>query len=130
AVAARAVVLETGGRRLAWVTVDLIAVDRAFTADAERRLAAAGLKPATLVLSASHTHSGPGAFVDSAVLGWLALDRLDRAVREALLDSVVDAVRRADAARAPARVAGSSVHAPPLTVSRLRQPLDAGLLVT
>jgi neutral ceramidase len=129
ALAARALVLETDGRRLAWVTVDLIAVDRAFTADVERRLAAAGLRPATLVLSASHTHSGPGAFVDSAVLGWLVVDRLDRGVRDALLDGVVAAVRQADAARRPARVGVGVATAPPLTVSRLRQPLDPEVLV-
>jgi hypothetical protein len=127
--AARALVLEAGDARVALVALDLLAVDRPFTADVERRLAAADVRPVTLVVSASHTHSGPGAFVDSAVLGWLAVDRLDRDVRDALLDAVVDAVRRADAARAPARVAAGDITAPPLTVSRLRQPLDAELLV-
>ena len=127
--AARALVLEAAGIRVAFVSVDLLAVDRAFTADVERRLAAAGVRSLTLVLAASHTHSGPGAFVDSAVLGWLALDRIDRAVRDALLDGVVAAVRQADGARRPARVATGAVTAPPLTVSRLRQPLDAELLV-
>jgi neutral ceramidase len=128
-VAARALVLETPRQRLAWVGVDLVAVDRAFTLDVERRLAAAGLKSATLVISASHTHSGPGAFVDSAVMGWLALDRLDRAVRDALLEGVVTAVRQADAARRPARVGAARVPAPPVTVSRLRQPVDRDVLV-
>ena len=125
--AARALVLESGGVRVVLATVDLLAVDHAFTAEVERRLAAAGVRPATLILAASHTHSGPGAYVDSALLGWLVLDRLDRDVRDALLDGVVAAVRRADAARGPARVAAAVVTAPPLTVSRLRQPLDAGL---
>jgi len=127
--AVRALVLESGGVRVALVAVDLLAVDQAFTADVERRLAAAGVKPVTLILAASHTHSGPGAYVDSALLGWLVLDRLDRQVRDALLDSVVAAVRQADGARGPARVAAGEVVAPPLTVSRLRQPLDAALIV-
>jgi len=126
--AARALVLESGGVRVALATVDLLAIDRAFTADVERRLTAAGVRPLTLIVAASHTHSGPGAYVDSALLGWLVVDRLDREVRDALLDGVVSAVRRADAARAPARVAAAVVTAPPLTVSRLRQPLDADLL--
>lgn len=126
---ARALVLESAGVRVALVAVDMLAIDQSFTADVERRLIAAGVRPATLILAASHTHSGPGAYVDSALLGWLTLDRLDREVRDALLDSVVGAVRQADGARAPARVAGGEVTAPPLTVSRLRQPLDASLLV-
>ena len=129
ALAARALVLQSGGRRVAWVALDLLAVDKAFTADVERRLQSAGVPPLTLLLSASHTHSGPGAYVDSALLGWLALDRLDGAVREALLDAVVAAVRQADGARGPARVASGSVTTPRLTTSRLGQALDSELLV-
>jgi neutral ceramidase len=127
--AARALVLESAGRRVAWVALDLLAVDGTFTAEVERRLESAGVAPVTLILSASHTHSGPGAFVDSAVLGWLALDRLDRAVREALVDATVSAIRQADAARRPARLAAASVSAPNLTRSRLGQALDEELLV-
>jgi hypothetical protein len=129
ALAVRALVLEHAGRRLAWATLDLVAVDRSFTADALRALAAAPLPATTLLLSASHTHSGPGAFVDSEALGWLALDRLDPGIRRLLLDTVVDAVRRADAARRPARVAVASVAAPPVISSRLNQPLDREVIV-
>jgi hypothetical protein len=127
--AARALVLQSAGRRVAWVAVDLIAVDHTFTADVEARLHAAGVPELTLIVSASHTHSGPGSFVDSALLGWLALDRVDADVREALLGAVVAAIRQADAARGPARLAMASVTAPPLVRSRLRQPLDHEMLV-
>ena len=127
--AARALVLQSGGRRVAWVALDVLAVDQTLAADAERRLEAAGVRPATLILSASHTHSGPGAFVDSSALGWLALDRLDPAVREALLAAIVGAIRGADAGRRPARLATGSVTVPGLVRSRLRQPLDHELLV-
>jgi neutral ceramidase len=129
ALAARALVLEANGRRTAWVAVDLLAVDRGFTAEVERRLQAAGVAPAALVLSASHTHSGPGAFVDSAVLGWLALDRLDGSVREALVEAIVTAVRQATSDRRPARLAVGSVGTPRLVRSRLGQPTDSELLV-
>jgi len=127
--AARALVLESAGVRVALVAVDLLAVDQTFTSDVERRLASAGVRPLTLIVAASHTHSGPGAYVNSALLGWLALDRLDRDVRNALLDAIAAAVRQADGTRGPARVAAGEVTAPPLTVSRLRQPLDSTLLV-
>jgi hypothetical protein len=127
--AARALVLEAGGQRVVWVALDLLAVDRPLTEDVERRLAAAGMRPATLVLSASHTHSGPGAFVDGAVIGWLAMDRLDGAVREALLNAIVAAVRAADAARRPARLASASVAMASAVKSRLDHPLDPELIV-
>ena len=127
--AARALVLEWGGQRVAWVAVDLLAVDRAFTGDVERGLAAAGVPALTLLLSASHTHSGPGAFVDSALLGWLAVDRLDAGVRAPLVDAVITAVRQADGARRPARIAVGRVAAPTLVASRLARSLDPEMLV-
>jgi neutral ceramidase len=129
ALAARALVLDAGDRRAVWIAVDLLAVDRAFTAEVGRRLQGAGIRPGALVISASHTHSGPGAFVDSAVLGWLALDRLDGTVREALLDAVVSSVRQATGASRPARLATGSVATPPLVRSRLGQPTDPELVV-
>src|SRR5439155_990876 len=47
--AARALVLESGTTRVAWVTLDLIAIDRAFTRALQERLAAAGVPDTTLI---------------------------------------------------------------------------------
>lgn len=127
--AARALVLEGNGARLAWVAVDLVAVDRSFTRALERALVDAGVRPATLIVSASHTHSGPGAFIDSALMAAVNVDRYDPDVRAALVGSVVEAIRRADATKAPARAGAVSVEGPPLTASRLGQPLDAEIVV-
>lgn len=129
ALAARALVIEGGGRRLTWVTVDLVAVDRAFTARVAHALVLAGLPPGTLIISASHTHSGPGAFMASGLLGVVSVDRQDREVTEALVSSVVDAVRRAETAKSPARVGSASVLAPTLTAGRLRQEVDREIVV-
>jgi hypothetical protein len=129
ALAARALVLERDGTRVVWVAVDLIAVDRAFTETVASRLLRAGARPAVLILSASHTHSGPGAFVDGALMGFLATDREDAAVREALVAAVVEAVRRADDARAPARVTVGVAAAPAIVRSRLGGPLDPEVVV-
>lgn len=125
----RALVLETASTRLAWVAMELVAVDRAFIDEVAGRVAALGVRPATLVISASHTHSGPGAFSRSTLIGLLALDRYDPAVRAALVESAADAVRRADAAREPARIGAASVTVPGLTWSRLGQPLDDEMVV-
>jgi len=127
--AARALVLERDGTRVIWVAVDLIAVDRAFTETVTARLARAAGPPAVLVISASHTHSGPGAFLDSALLGFLAADREDAAVREAVVAAVIEAVRRADDARGPARVAVGLATAPAVVRSRLGGPLDPEVVV-
>ena len=127
--AVRAIVLEASGRRVAWVSLDLLAVEARLTAEVAKRLQAAGTQPLTLILSASHTHSGPGAYIDSAVLGWLALDRFDRDVRAAVVAATVAAIREADAARRPARLATASVAVPGVAKSRLGQPLDEAMFV-
>lgn len=126
---ARAVVIESGGRRLTWVTADLIAVGRRLTAELVRRLEAGGVAPGTVILSASHTHSGPGAFLDAGILGPIAVDRKDREVQDAVLDGLVEAVRRAEAALLPGRIGVASGRVPGLTTGRLGDPVDPDLTV-
>ena len=126
---ARALVLETGTTRLAWVTFDLVAVDGTFVRALEAELARVGVPRATLLVSASHTHSGPGAFMDSRLMSLVAVDRFDPRVRDALVASAVTAIQRADRARAPALAASVSVTAPPVTASRLGKALDHEIVV-
>jgi hypothetical protein len=128
-VSARALVLESGSVRVAWVAVDLIAVDDAFTQRVLRRLDNAGQPPTTLILSASHTHSGPGAFLHFGVLNAVASDAEDGAVRDALVESVVEAVERARASRVPARVGVGRAQASGWTRSRLGYEMDPEILV-
>jgi len=125
----RALVLETGATRLAWLTVDLVAVDGTFVRAVEDQLARAGVPRATLIVSASHTHSGPGAFMDAAVMGLIAVDRFDLSVRQALVASAVTAIQQAERARVPAFAAATSVSAPAVTASRLGQALDPEIVV-
>lgn len=121
---ARALVLQSGARRILWLAVDLVGVDPGMLQALRERLAAAGLGYETLILAASHTHSGPGAFSASGLFGLLALDRLVPEVRERLLDGMTEAARRADRARAPARVGIGRGEAAGLARSRLGLPLD------
>lgn len=125
----RALVLETPGARLAWAALDVVAVDRAFVETVRARLAAAGVPPATLVLSASHTHSGPGAFLDSWLMALVATDRLEPAVRDGLAAGVVTAIRQANAAKVPAHLGAAEVEAPDVVTSRLDLPVDRRIVV-
>jgi len=124
--AARALVLERGGTRVTWLALDLVAVDRALTDTLAERL---GTAAGTLIVSASHTHSGPGGYVSSTMAGLLATDSLDRVVREAIVGAAVAAVRTAEAARAPAQVGVAAVDGPPVITSRLDKPLDHEVIV-
>ena len=58
---AKAIVLESGGTRLACVALDLISVDRAFGGDRAVELAtqATGIPKDHICYSCSHTHTGP-----------------------------------------------------------------------
>jgi neutral ceramidase len=122
---ARALVVETPAHRLLWVSVDLIAVDASLVTDLTARLRAAGFEYSAIMVSASHTHSGPGAFIDSALFGALVMDRFDASVRRALLDGVLQAATQAEHAKAPAQLGTRSESGPPVLRSRLHLAVDS-----
>jgi neutral ceramidase len=122
---ARALVIETPARRLLWVAVDLVAADAALVGDLAERLRATGYAYSAVIVSASHTHSGPGAFVDSALFGFLVMDRFDASVQQAVLDGIVQAAIGAERGKEPAWMGTSRASAPPMTRSRLDRPLDS-----
>ena len=124
--AARALILERDGARVTWITLDVVAVDQALTRAIAARL---GPGAGTLIVSASHTHSGPGGYVASTVAGFLTMDRFDAVVHEAIVTAATAAVRTAESARAPARVGVATVDGPAIVASRLNKPLDHELVV-
>jgi hypothetical protein len=128
-IAVRALVVYAGDTRVTWVVADVVAVDQAFVARLNARLVASGIRAGTLLVSASHTHSGPGAFLGSALFGLAAMDREDAMVRDAVLDGMVEAVRRAGTRARDAVLAVATVEAPDATTSRLHADLDRELVV-
>ncbi len=68
---ASAVVLKSGKRKLALVAVDLFAAPGGLIAEAAER-AGRGFSERNVVVSASHTHSGPSQFANFATLNTLA----------------------------------------------------------
>src|SRR3954471_15087901 len=56
---ARAIVLDQGGRKLALVATDLGFTPGGMTFEVGKKLAARGFDERNIVISASHTHSGP-----------------------------------------------------------------------
>src|SRR3954471_19525921 len=59
---ARAVVLQQGARKLALVTTDLGLTPGGLVAEVAARLASRGFDERSIIVSASHTHSGPAGF--------------------------------------------------------------------
>jgi neutral/alkaline ceramidase-like enzyme len=124
---ARALVLESGPTRVLWLAVDLVGVDPTLVDDLRGRLARDGHRFSAVVVSASHTHSGPGAFAHSALFAFVAVDRLSREVRDRILDALESAARQADARRAPALVGAGRAEVGGVASSRLSAPLDPEL---
>lgn len=105
---AKALVLEDGrGERGVLITLDLVGIDRAFSADVCQRIEAAHqLHRARIALLSSHTHSGP--VVGHTLMSMYFLDdeqtQLVEKYTAALASQLVDLVGQAMAALAPAEI--------------------------
>jgi len=123
ALGARALLLvpDAAGPAFALVRLDLIVVDPGLPRDV---LAAVGkelgLEPATLLLCATHTHSGPGGAQRAPLASIAGTDHFDREVYDAVLAACVEALRDAERALAPSHLA--------FVASRDRGPDGAPLL--
>ena len=126
-VKARALALDDGRESLVWLAVDLVGTDPTLVTELRGRLARARLPIAALIISASHTHSGPGAYAESALFAMVALDRHSPEVRGRVLDALERAAREAYARRAPARVGSGVGEVRGVARSRLGSPLDPAL---
>ncbi len=121
---ARALVLQSGTHRVLWIALDLVGPDPEMAAELRQRLSALGLRYEAVVVAASHTHSGPGAFSRSRLFGFLALDRPVPAIRELILSGMVRAAREADRAKEPARIGIGRGEVPGVIKSRIGLPVD------
>jgi neutral ceramidase len=128
--AARALVMYAGETRVTWVAADLVAVTQQFVRRLGDRLTANGIRAGTLLVSASHTHSGPGGYLAGPVFAVTATDREAPEVRDAVLEAMVEAVRRAGAGARDARLAVGRAEAPAdMTRGRLATEPDPTVMV-
>ena len=118
----RAMVLQQGGPKVALVQVDLFMIPAGMVKHIGERLADIGLSEQNILISASHTHSGPGGYANFPTLNTTAptletvMDPFsfvalfnppaaDPQLYRFLTEQIAAAIRRADADRGPA-VAG------------------------
>jgi hypothetical protein len=101
----KAVVFELNGTKAALVSCDLIAVDSEIV-EAARKLAQqqTGIAAGQIMISATHTHTGP--LIDRLFWPFLAAQplKLAQAHRTALPGKIAESIRLADAGLTPARV--------------------------
>lgn len=101
-VAARALLLESGGRRVALVSMEILLVPGEL-ADAVRARVG-DLHLDAVIVAATHTHASPGGYWDNLAAERLALGAFDGAARAAVERAAELAIRRGLAAAKPARV--------------------------
>ena len=110
-----------------WLTLDVVGMDPTLLADLKARLEVLGLRYATVIAAASHTHSGPGAYARSDLFGLLALDRESPRVRGRIFSAMEEAARQAERRKRPATVGTGRAEVAGITDSRVHGPLDPEL---
>src|SRR5262245_33285826 len=100
---ARAMAIERDGHRLVFLRLDLIAVSADLIAAIRAKLADLSIPEDHLIVSATHTHSGPGAWINSTMWALIGTDRYRPEVFAGLVAGSEKAVRAALADLAPAR---------------------------
>jgi hypothetical protein len=107
ALGARALVLRPeggGGPPLAVCRLDLVVSDARLHREVVRRVAPLGYAPETVLLPATHTHSGPGAYVDVRLACVVGTDHFDPEVFDGIAAAAAGAIEDAHARAAPARI--------------------------
>ena len=123
---ARAAVVEVGGARAILASLDVLLIPGELEEEILRR---AGLPAGVcLLLTATHTHSGPGGTWDDQIAGWAGNGAFDRGQRDAIAAAMVEALRRAGASLRDAtlQVAQTSFEDGPAR-PRSEGPLDPRL---
>ncbi|HEX8051779.1 MAG TPA: neutral/alkaline non-lysosomal ceramidase N-terminal domain-containing protein [Thermoleophilaceae bacterium] len=132
---ARALVLKRGDRKVALVAIDLFMVPGGLVEQIGDRLAARGLSEQNIVISASHTHSGPGGYANYPTLNTAAPSLetagnptsfsaffdpkpADPELYRFLYDQISKAIERADDDLAPAAAGWGSTQIVGLTRNR------------
>lgn len=125
----RAFAVEAGGHRLVLVAADLLVLHPTAAAMIRERLAAL-IDEDRIFFTASHTHSGPGAYASGLV--WeLVLGDYDERAFDAVVAAHVEAAKRALNDLTPGRIGSASLEVPGLITNRTERngPVDDRLFL-
>jgi hypothetical protein len=109
-------------QKLVFISMDLVGVTAGFKADLLRRLRTRGYTSDQVFISATHTHSGPGALSKNFFWEAVALDFYQKAVYESVMNAAYDSVLIAERASVPAVLSHSVVDVDGLQHNRRGHP--------
>jgi hypothetical protein len=118
---AKAMILKQGTRQLLWIGLDTVGVTSDLQTDLVRAVAPLGFSQKDILISASHTHSGPGTLSRDLFWEMLAMDLFSRPIYDRFTAGVVQAVREAQARLAPVHVFSATFRAQGVQVNRRNQ---------
>jgi neutral ceramidase len=103
---ARALVIESAGRKFALAQVDLGGLPLSLTQEVLKRVSGTGITAERLMLSATHTHSSSGAIwsVDNMGYGGAGGDVYDPRVFSIVADGIAEAITAANSRLEPGRI--------------------------
>ncbi|MEM7230687.1 MAG: neutral/alkaline non-lysosomal ceramidase N-terminal domain-containing protein [Planctomycetota bacterium] len=101
---ARSLVLEVPGKRVAFVSADLMIMDRELRSMVLRLLDDRDIEIDDLLLSATHTHTSLGGYVDYGPAEFYIMGRFSSGERLRIARAIAESVVRASRARVPVRV--------------------------
>lgn len=117
----KAMVLRKGDRNLIFVSLDMIGLEHRFIKDVADRLAPLGVDEQDIVMSATHTHSGPGTLTRRIPLALIAVDIFKRENYEYVLAKVVQNIHVALFLAEPAELLTSSFVAEGFQKNKFRR---------
>jgi hypothetical protein len=114
----KVLVLDRADERLFFVSLDIVGADPMLRNDLVRELSDIGVRQENFVMSATHTHSGPGAIFKNRVWEFLAADKFNTKIYRQFLAGVATSVRNAVAKLEPASLLASGFEAEGLQNNR------------
>jgi neutral ceramidase len=126
-VTSRALILSSGGCRVAVVSAEILLVPDSLRAAVMARISGLGL--AGVVLGATHTHASPGGYWENFAAERAGLGPYDPAMRDIVANAMAESVRRAVASLGPARLSVARGRNTNLVNGRGGAPPDGRLTV-
>lgn len=118
---AKALVVETGGKRAIFVSIDVIGVTDSLIEALLNGLQDRKVTRQELIVSGTHTHSGPGTLSRNFALNAIAVDRFQKKNFDAMVDKILSAIESAFQNREDADLYFTSFHAKNIQENKFRR---------
>jgi len=117
---AKSMVVQNHQRKLLFVSLDVVGITIDVYKTLKQRLK--HLNFDEMILTATHTHSGPGALTRSFLWQVMAMDKFEREIYDAFIDSIVRSVELAHQSMVPATLHQTSFMVPEIHRNRRDRP--------